>query len=71
MRWEHEGIVFAIETQALGPLCLAFAQADQSGPEVKTKPFSALGTTREEALQLLREQILAQLRESPDTGPGG
>ena len=65
MDWEHKGIRFAVSTRELGPLVLASARAAATGPYIRIRPFSALGTDREEAIELLKKQIKLEFRRLP------
>ncbi|RPI29477.1 MAG: hypothetical protein EHM61_01440 [Acidobacteria bacterium] len=65
MEWEFKGIRFDIETEALGPFVLASARAPQIGPFVRVKPFSSLGRSEEEALDLLKRQVEFEFRKLP------
>ena len=62
MEWEHKGMRFAVSTRELGPLVLASARAADLGPYVRIRPFSALGTDRDEAIELLKKQIRLEFR---------
>jgi|GEM_PF-7087268 len=66
MEWEFKGIKFTVETEDLGPFVLASARAPQVGPYVRVKPFSALGRSREKAIELLKEQIAFEYRKLPE-----
>jgi hypothetical protein len=66
MEWLCKGIRFDIETQTLGPFCLASARARQIGPFVRIKPFSALGKSEREALTLLKRQIELEYEKTPE-----
>jgi hypothetical protein len=65
MEWEHKGVVYNIETEALGPFVLASARAPQIGPFVRVQPFSALGRSEDEALRFLKQQIEFEFRKVP------
>jgi hypothetical protein len=65
MQWEHKGVTYHIQIEALGPFVLASARAPQIGPFVRVNPFSALGRSEEEALDLLRQQIEFEYRKVP------
>jgi hypothetical protein len=69
MRWEHKGIVFTITTQPMGPLVMISAKTPREGMFVRVRPFSAIGRTEEEALELLRSQIRLEFRKVPETTP--
>lgn len=62
MVWEHKGMRFAVSTRELGPLVLASARVADLGPYVRIRPFSALGTDRDEAVELLKKQIRLEFR---------
>ena len=62
MEWEHKGMRFTVSTRELGPLVLASARAAAVGPYVRIRPFSALGTDRDEAIELLKKQIRMEFR---------
>lgn len=62
MEWEHKGMRFAVSTRELGPLVLASARVADLGPYVRIRPFSAMGTDREEAVELLKKQIRLEFR---------
>jgi len=62
MEWEHKGMRFAVSTRELGPLVLASARVEDLGPYVRIRPFSALGTDRDEAVELLKKQIRLEFR---------
>ena len=62
MEWEHKGMRFAVSTRELGPLVLASARVADLGPYVRIRPFSALGTDRDEAIELLKKQIRLEFR---------
>lgn len=66
MDWEHKGIMFKISTQQLGSLVLASAQAPAEGMYIRVRPFSALGTDRDEALEILKNQIREEYRKVPE-----
>jgi hypothetical protein len=66
MEWEHKGITYKITTQELGVLVLASATAPQEGPFVRVRPFSAVGTSKEKALELLKNQIRQIYRKVPE-----
>ncbi len=65
MEWEHKGMRFAVSTQELGPLVMASARVAATGPYVRIRPFSALGTDRDEAIELLKKQIRLEFRRLP------
>jgi len=66
MEWEHKGITFSITTLPLGALVMASARAPREGPYVRVRPFSALGTSEEEALERLKNQIRQTYRRVPE-----
>lgn len=71
MQWVHKGIRFHITFEPMGPLCLAAARSPETGPLVRVRPFSAVGTSQEHALQLLKEQIEREFRKVPDSRTKG
>ena len=68
MQWTHKGLTFEIQLQQLGPLVLASSPSESEGPFVRRRPFSALGCSEEEAVELLKNQIDFQYRKVPDLG---
>ncbi|GAB4255303.1 MAG: hypothetical protein Kow00109_30390 [Acidobacteriota bacterium] len=66
MEWDYKGIRFTITTEQAGPFILASARAPKEGPFVRVRPFSALGRSEEEALELLKSQITFEYRRVPD-----
>jgi hypothetical protein len=66
MRWEHKGIAFSITTQPMGPLVMVSARTSKEGMFVRFRPFSAIGRTEEEALELLKNQIRREYRRVPE-----
>ncbi len=71
MEWQHKGIQFQITFEKMGPLVLASARAPRQGMFVRVRPFSAIGRTQEEALELLRSQIRMEYRRVPDLTAAG
>lgn len=71
MEWEHKGITFQIQTEPMGPLYLASARAPRQGRYVRVRPFSAIGTSEEQAVELLKEQIRFEYRKVPDLKTAG
>lgn len=69
MEWEHKGIRFMIELEPLGVFFLASAKVPKEGMFVRVRPFSALGKSEEEALQMLRDQIRMEYRRLPEVTP--
>ncbi len=65
MEWEFRGLKFQLKTEALGPFCLASARVPSIGPFVRVRPFSSLGRSEEEALDLLKRQIQLEYRKLP------
>jgi len=65
MEWEHKGIVFTIATETLGPFRMASASVPSEGRFVRIRPFSALGRSEEQALEMLKEQIRMEYRKVP------
>lgn len=71
MEWEHKGIKFSIETEKMGPFVMASARAPKHGMFVRVRPFSALGGDREQALELLKNQVRLEFRRLPSPLSGG
>lgn len=71
MEWQHKGINFTISLTAMGPLVMASATAPPSGRFVRVRPFSAIGRSEDEALELLRSQIQMEYRTIPDLSAAG
>lgn len=69
MEWEHKGIRFSIEVEPMGPLYLASAKAPKEGIFVRFRPFSAIGTSQEKAIELLKEQVCFEYRSLPEVVP--
>lgn len=65
MEWEYKGIRFEIRTETLGPFVLASACAPHIGRFVRVRPFSALGRSEEEALEMLKQQVEFEYRKLP------
>lgn len=65
MEWDHKGIVFRITAEPLGRFCLVSASVPPEGRFVRIRPFSALGRSEEQALEMLKEQIRAEYRKVP------
>jgi len=65
MDWEFKGLKFQVKTEALGPFWLASARVPTIGPFVRVRPFSSLGRSEEEALDLLKRQIEFEYRKLP------
>jgi hypothetical protein len=66
MEWLFKGIRFKIETETMGPFCLASARAPRVGAFVRIKPFSALGKSESEAVRLLKRQIEFEFKKTPE-----
>ena len=66
MEWEHKGITFTISTEELGTFVMASARAPMEGAFVRTRPFSALGKSEGEALNLLKGQIKMEYKKVPE-----
>ena len=66
MDWEHKGLRFTITTEPMGVLCLAAARVPREGMFVRVRPFSAIGKSEEEAVELLKDQILLEYKTVPD-----
>jgi len=65
MDWEFKGLRFHLKTEALGPFWLASARVPNIGAFVRIRPFSSLGRSEEEALELLKRQIEFEFRKLP------
>ena len=65
MEWEHKGLRFNLKTEYLGALVLVSARVPSTNSCIRIRPFSALGTTEEKALDLLKEQICLEFRWLP------
>ena len=70
MDWKHKGITYSISTKQMGPLVMASARAPQEGMFVRVRPFSAIGTSEEQALELLKDQIIRENKEVPIPAEG-
>lgn len=70
MDWEHKGLRFTITTEPMGVLCLAAARVPREGLFVRVRPFSAIGKSEEEAIELLKEQIRMEYQTVPDMPSG-
>jgi hypothetical protein len=66
MEWEHKGITFTLSTEEMGELVMVSACAPMEGAFIRTRPFSAIGTSEEEALKLLKDQIKAEYKKVPE-----
>lgn len=66
MQWSHKGQSFEIELKRLGALVLASTPSQSEGPFVRRRPFSALGRSEEEAVELLKGQIELEYRKTPE-----
>ncbi|HLV00275.1 MAG TPA: hypothetical protein VKZ59_03355 [Acidobacteriota bacterium] len=66
MDWEHKGVKFTITIEKAGTFVLASARAPREGIFVRVRPFSALGKSEEEALELLQQQIKMEFRRVPE-----
>ena len=66
MDWEHKGLRFTITTEPMGVLCLAAARVPREGMFVRVRPFSAIGKSEEEAVELLKDQIRLEYKTVPD-----
>lgn len=66
MDWEHKGLRFEITTEPMGVLCLAAARVPRQGIFVRVRPFSAIGRSEKEALELLKDQIRLEYQAVPD-----
>ena len=53
----------------MGELYLAAARVPKEGMFVRVRPFSAIGTSTDEALALLKSQIRMEFEIVPDTPP--
>ena len=67
MTWEHKGITFHLEQESLGSFVMVSARVPAEGPFVRIRPFSALGRSGEEALQMVQDQIRMEFRRVPET----
>ena len=67
MEWEHIGLRFTIDTEPMGVLCLAAAHVPREGMFVRVRPFSAIGTSEDEAVILLKDQIRLEFKSVPDS----
>ena len=65
MEWKHKGITYSISTKQMGPLVMASARAPQEGMFVRVRPFSAIGTSEQQALELLKSQIRREYEAVP------
>lgn len=65
MDWEHKGVKFTITTEKAGSFTMASARTPREGIFVRVRPFSALGKSEEEALELLKQQIKMEFRRLP------
>ncbi len=54
----------------MGPLCLASARTPQEGMFIRIRPFSAIGTSENDAVKLLKEQIKLEFLKIPDSETG-
>lgn len=70
MTWDHKGITFRFEQQSLGDFVMISARVPAEGPFIRIRPFTALGRTEEEALNLLKDQIRMEFRRVP-AAPSG
>jgi hypothetical protein len=68
MQWQHKGITFDIEITPLGALVMASASSRREGIFVRQRPFSAIGTSEEAAVELLKKQIELEYRKMPTQG---
>ncbi len=67
MDWEHKGLRFTITTEPMGVLCLAAARVPKEGLFVRVRPFSAIGKSEKEAVELLKDQIRLEYQPVPDS----
>lgn len=65
MEWEFKGLRFQLTTEQLGPFWLASARVPSIGPFVRVRPFSSLGRSEDEAVNLLKRQIEFEYRKLP------
>lgn len=65
MEWKHKKITYMIGVQRMGDLVMASARVPQEGMFVRVRPFSAIGTDEEQAVELLKEQIQMENRKVP------
>ncbi len=54
----------------MGPLSLASARTQQEGMFIRIRPFSAIGTSENDAVKLLKEQIKLEFLKIPDSETG-
>ena len=66
MEWEHKGITFTISTEEMGTFVMASARAPMEGFFIRTRPCSAIGTSEDEALDLLKGQIQMEFKKVPE-----
>lgn len=66
MQWMHKGLTFDIDEQKLGSFVLISARVPPEGQYVRVRPFSALGRSQEEALEMLKDQIRREFRRVPE-----
>ncbi len=66
MEWEHKGLRFTITIEPMGELCLAAARVPRAGMFVRVRPFSAIGRSEEEAVDLLKDQIRLEYQTVPE-----
>jgi len=71
MDWEHKGRRFTITTEPMGVLCLAAARVPREGLFVRVRPFSAIGKSEEESIELLKDQIRMEYQAVPDPPADG
>ncbi len=69
MDWEHKGLRFTITTEPMGVLCLAAARVPREGLFIRVRPFSAIGKSEEEAVELLQDQIRMEYQAVPNLPP--
>ena len=67
MDWEHKGLRFTITTEPMGVLCLAAARVPREGLFVRVRPFSAIGKSEDDAIELLKDQIRLEYQTVPDS----
>lgn len=70
MEWEHKGLRFTITIEPMGELCLAAARVPREGMFVRVRPFSAIGRSEEEAVELLKDQIRSEYQAVPGRNSG-
>ena len=65
MEWKHKGITYTITFKPMGAHVLASARAPDDGMFIRVRPYSAIGSDQEEALELLKRQIQMENKSVP------